>query len=220
MISKIEISLWDIFVTLGTGIVAVFFVTGHLLLWGIDLEKLKTIKDISSIILLFVMIPSVFIIGILFDGLVIVISSNTIEKIFKVGKPSEYCEKLNQILKDKHIPKDVSEHLNPYFWCKDYVIQNKIDTPFMVFLSKFGFYRNIAFLFYLNALIFIIFLIIEGNIIISIAVIVGSITLGIIFSFRSKKFYLHMEKAIYGNYFVAFHSATLARQAAKDSAKV
>jgi len=83
---------------------------------------------------------------------------------------------------------------NPYAICKEYVETKHLSTTFMVFLSRYGFYRNCAFLalFYGISAAVLSSGLLEGS---------GNLILGFFLSFvfkcRAEDFYSYLAPSIY-----------------------
>ena len=89
--------------------------------------------------------------------------------------------------------------MNTYHLCKDFILQEDLPIPFMSFLSKFGFYRNVAFLFYANAVV-TPFVYRCNRISFIFAPL--CLILGWFFENRSIDFYGHMTSLVYRNYLI------------------
>lgn len=208
MIRKIDISLWDIIVTFGSGILFLILIVIHLLfLRVLTPSEILIMMDIPSSFLVILGLPLIFVAGLLLDAISITLGDFFVEPVFKMTEDSKEIEKLTEIIKEKYIKPEepeVSENIEkPFHWAKDYLIQNQIETNYMVFLSKFGFYRNVAFILFLNALIFLIYFFISGFELKFMATFVVSLFAGVLFSLRSKKFYGYVGMTVLRNYLIA-----------------
>lgn len=103
-------------------------------------------------------------------------------------------------LAEESIPAQLRSPASSYHWCKDYLVQEGVNTPFMSFLAKFGFYRNMSFLFAANAFS-IPFL--HGHQVRHILIIFILLLLAVVLGFRCSKFFDHMGEAVYDNYLIA-----------------
>lgn len=82
----------------------------------------------------------------------------------------------------------------PYMLCKEYVETKNLSTTFMVFLARYGFYRNCAFLLFLAAVIFAFLC--DKNPCALLSMVVG-VSLSLIFKRRADEFYSFMAPAVY-----------------------
>ena len=153
MIEKIRISLWDIFSFFLTGLLVTIIATAFFLA-----DSQITIKEIFSTVSSFpsaitlVAAPLVFTLF----GMVIEPFANYFDKyIMKytlslVLKPKQKHTLEEALLKEeirsKYFGSLNGKIENPYAICKEYVETKQLSTTFMVFLSRYGFYRNCAFI--------------------------------------------------------------------------
>ena len=200
IIEKINLNAWDLFVTYLSGITFIILVFIHLLVKEIiTLQDLTTIINLSFGIQIVIGIPLIFIIGLIFDACSIVLISPFFDHNLKVQKENEHDKKVNEIIKRKYMPKNLHDLVEPYFWANYTLSQKEVSTPYMVFLSKFGFYRNLCSLSCLNAIAVLVLYRIS---LITLVVVVSSLIISYAFMKRSNKFYQHCSKAVYGHYFV------------------
>ena len=207
---RLNVKFWDVLVTFGTGIMTI--VQGGLLYTIFfrngQLEKLIS-SDLPTVSVLLVGIPIVLAIGLIIDALANVLGDPFINWLFKVQQAPPDIKKLATYVKKNYIPDELQAQISPYHWCKDYLIQNEIESPFMDFLSKFGFYRNLAFLFYSGAVVVLVILAIQRtHVVETIAVLVLSIPLGVVCTIRSRSFYRHMGRAVFRHFLIARKTGT------------
>lgn len=203
MIKKIDIGLWDIFVTFGSGLLVLLLLVTDILLFGENPKDLLWIKEIPSTIFIFVIIPTIFVLGALVDAVAIWLEDNLLKKLFKTIELSEREKKLELLIKQKYMEKEVKGLVEPGFWCKNFLVQNGIETPILVFLSKYGFYRSMAFVFYLNIFVIAFLYGLNSSILILMFI---SLVLGVVCTKRSHKFYCHMNRTAFVNYLLAMRS--------------
>ena len=98
---------------------------------------------------------------------------------------------------------NISEVVNPYEWCKDYLYQKELNTPYTTFLAMYGLYRNAAFLFYANAIAILILYQFTATSGIFAAIFV---LFAIILGNRCRIFYNLIAKAIYQHFLVAIET--------------
>ncbi len=207
MIKGFELSLWELFVYLTTSIFAILLISVHLFLAGeIDLSTLKILKDLPSPLLV-ISIPFLL----LLIGLIIEPFANFFEK--QVFKPirkrlklktnkdaSDESSLLKSYIEERYLDLGLKEtRVETYHICKDYLVQNQIPTPYMAFLSKFGFYRNMSFLCYLS--MFLNPLLYNFSCISFLVSLCFGLT-GFLFERRSIVFYGHMSATIFRNYII------------------
>lgn len=157
MIEKIRISLWDIFTFYLSGFLVALLVTGHSLVF-----KLIAFADVKNFIIGLSVTTSLFVIpfGLTLVGLLLEPVSNYFDKYIlhplwvkaipekDKHKPEE--ELLKKEIRENYLGKINGKINNPYHICKEYVETKQLSTTFMVFLSRYGFYRNISFLFFVS----------------------------------------------------------------------
>lgn len=154
MIEKIRISLWDVFTFFMTG---VFTVIAILLFFKMN----GSIPKVSSIFEISIKIPATYIIVVMpilliLLGLLIEPIANFFDRYFgkyvffwiktknKKQKPDE--EKIEEYIKEKCLGDLNMKIDNPFSLCKEFVETKQLSTTFMVFLARYGFYRNCSFI--------------------------------------------------------------------------
>ncbi|MDQ8209094.1 hypothetical protein QEH52_16330 [Coraliomargarita sp. SDUM461003] len=95
------------------------------------------------------------------------------------------------------IPSQLSEAVNPYHWAKDYLSQEKIETPYMAFMSKFGFYRNVGALLLINA---ILIPCLHGLGTAEKILSLSMLPLSVLYFVRSQRFYRNIGDSTFRNY--------------------
>lgn len=201
MIEKIRIELWDIFVYFVTGIlilINLYFIDSKLIL---NSTKILFGIQFPSFILTVVLITIPVILGFLFEPF-----ANIYEKVFRKCKWfnsirdwQDSINKQQDVIKSRIADLEVDDNI--YHYCKNYISQKGIYTPSMAFLSKFGFYRNIAFLFFVNS-IYLIRYFCTISWLFSIAILL-SFLLSQFYLKRSFDFYCHLTQTVYQNFLVA-----------------
>lgn len=209
MLEKFKMSLWDLFT---------FFVTGALIMiilkfyqitipFEFDFANSELIKGVFYGILIYT-------IGIIFEP----ISNFCFRKLIKIyewrplfktlvtlskEQQEVYFPKVKQIIIDKYGLTDI--RTDYYQIAKAYLAQKNIENSYMIFLSRFGFYRNLSVLLFINLLVFPF---VKGNEY-SFSTIV--IILLVIFIFhislykRGRQFYLYTGNEIYRNFILHHH---------------
>jgi hypothetical protein len=153
MIEKVRLSLWDVFSFFLSGFLAigVFFALSfayraestHALVE--DLARAPSALVIAAAPIVFTLL-----------GLLVEPFANYFDRfvlgwlMWWTSRPKKKYKEEEDILKDcilqNHLGPLTGSLTNPYGFCKDYVEANQLGANFMVFLSRYGFYRNCAFL--------------------------------------------------------------------------
>ena len=152
MIEKVRVSLWDIFTFFLTGLLLTLWLVGYLWLSGrvTSTEMVTVISALPASVTLFLAPLTLTAIGMVYEP-----PANYFDKLvnpfwFKVFPRKERHENeekaLQKLIKEKYLGNIGESISNPYHLCKEYVETKQLSTTFMVFLSRYGFYRNIAFL--------------------------------------------------------------------------
>lgn len=154
MIEKIRISLWDIFTFFMTG---VFFVISSVFF----LRVTKRLSDFNELLYDLIKLPTTFIIIVI--PIVLILLELFIEPlanffdrylskyIFFWLRTDNSKRKINEDIMKEYIIEnclgDLNKRIeNPFFLCKEYVETKQLSTTFMVFLARYGFYRNCSFI--------------------------------------------------------------------------
>lgn len=154
MIEKIRISLWDIFTFFMTGVFA-------LLAISIFLTATHRMPETKAVLDFLVQLPTTYIIVVApivltLLGLLIEPPANFFERylgkfLFFWLRTDNSKRKNDEVLMEQYIKANGFGDLNgqienPYFLCKEYVETKQLSTTFMVFLARYGFYRNCSFI--------------------------------------------------------------------------
>jgi len=193
MIEKVKLGIWDYFVYLMVGGAAFLLIVVHCTLKGsLTIEQIeKTPSGVAVLLLLFLFL----LLGMLIEpvaNLVFKIVTRWNDLGFK--KWDDEIEKLEQEAK-LYVPKGVWAEMI-FLFAKNWVLNNGDPSEFNAFLSKYGFYRSIAFLFFLNT--FVSLALYWGWI----GGIVGIINIlfARLYAYRSSVFYRHMSLTIYSQF--------------------
>lgn len=154
MIEKIKISLWDIFTFFMTG---VFFTICAFLFLRVTNRFPESIGLFDSLIKLpatyiVVVMPVVLILfGLLIEPLANFFDRYAGNYVFFWLKSENLKRKDNENIMREYIKESCLGNLskrieNPFGLCKEYVETKQLSTTFMVFLARFGFYRNCSFI--------------------------------------------------------------------------
>lgn len=200
MIDKIRVSLWDIFSFLLTGLLAltvalIFMVAlGH----ATPDDLLSALKAFPAALLLSVGPLACILIGMLVEPL-----ANNVDKLLLQHldrflwkrKDSDESEEavLRQEIRSKYLGALNERIDNPFQICKEYVETKELSTTFMVYLSRYGFYRNCTFLAISSAVASIFF----GTGAPAIVSFGGCVLIAIVTKRRQLDFYSYMAPAVY-----------------------
>lgn len=153
MIEKIRVSLWDIFSFFLTGmlVVAVFIALGTTFDW------MRTDALIAKLLVLPVSLlvigGSLFftMLGMLLEPLANYSDTFMVGPVYSLFFSKKKKHIQEQEILERHISENYMGSLNgvirnPYGICKEYVETKQLSTTFMVYLSRYGFYRNCSFI--------------------------------------------------------------------------
>jgi hypothetical protein len=212
MIEKIRISLWDLFAYFLSGVLVLFSGVAHFVAlakirWG----DLVSIEKVPTPVLFFVAFVGPPLVGMLAEPVANIIDDG-VEWLHRrimrlLGRQREIDERLEKLHKDlgdvirrEHMPATLAHIIDPYQWCKDYLVQYDKPTPYMAFLGKFGFYRNAAVITVANA---VILPLVYGLTIRTSLTALGLLILSLFLYVRSLRFSEHLVRAIYQHYLIA-----------------
>ncbi len=205
MIEKIQISLWDLFTFFLSGFLLFAFVVGHLVIFSnLSMQGIwNALLQVPASVSLFVFPMGFLLFGILLEPL-----ANYFDrlvnyfwlKVFPEDELQREQESLVSIIKEKHLPSFGIVTDNPYHFCKDFVEAQKVSSTYMVFMSRFGFYRNVAFLSFVSAIVDLFFI---SNILAAISISFLWLFLWAIYRKRSADFYGYLAPSIYRNFIIA-----------------
>lgn len=209
MVRQIKLSMWDALSHYVTGFTIMLSIYLHGAAKSIVPEFECSESKAAMIGFVGILLP--YVVGLLFEPV-----ANLVEELLKkwlplrlrklFGLSNDKADKEQAVLADiakRALPAELRDHVNVYHWCKDYLIQKGADTPYMVFLAKFGFYRNMGCLFFMNALA-VAFLHWRCWLWAS-CMVVCCIVLGIIYYRRSATFFRNLGNAMYNNYLIALN---------------
>jgi len=201
MIEKIRISLWDVFTFFMTG---VFTVIAVLLFFKMN----GSIPKVSSIFEISIKIPATYIIVVIpilliLLGLLIEPLANFFDRYFgkyvffwiktknKKQKPDE--TKIEEYIKEKCLGDLNMKIDNPFSLCKEFVETKQLSTTFMVFLARYGFYRNCSFIVMSTG----IFAFIEANGCTAVTWLIAAYFCSGLLKKRADEFYSYQATAVY-----------------------
>lgn len=201
MIEKVRVSLWDVFNFFMTGVVAC--VAAAIVVscanpdgWG------AIVSGVLRLPASFVLISSPILLAL--AGMLIEPVANYVDRyVFKYIfgwaaklKPNASQEEnvLGDLIRERYLGSLGSFLENPFHFCKDYVEYKQLSSTFMIFLSRYGFYRNCAFI----SLVTGILVACESDNFIEICCyLILSLLLVLIFRRRAAEFYSYQAPAVY-----------------------
>ncbi|KKO47981.1 hypothetical protein VT06_13890 [Arsukibacterium sp. MJ3] len=164
MIEKIRISLWDIFTFFMTGVFA-------LIATCIVLAVTAQMPKSEVVVEFLIKLPTTYIIVVApivltLVGLLIEPLANFFERYlgrfiyFWLPKDNQ-TRKADEVMMEQYIKENGFGDLNgqiekPFLLCKEYVETKQLSTTFMVFLARYGFYRNCSFILLLSGVVYVI----------------------------------------------------------------
>jgi hypothetical protein len=202
MIEKVRVSLWDIFTFFMTGLLASLAAAAFAVYAGpmTAMELLSGLAKVPASITL-VAVPLAFtLFGMLIEPL-----ANYVDRyVFKYalswattprpGARKTEEDLLKQEIRARYLGELGAKVENPYQLCKDYVEYKQLSTSFMVFLARYGFYRNCAFISIASGVVAAGQSTTACGAIVSL---IASILAVIVFRRRAEEFYSYQAPAIY-----------------------
>ena len=204
MIEKIRVSLWDIFTFFLSGLIigvwgaAYFVLTNKITLHTF----VQMLSSVSTAVFLFFAPLVLTAIGMLyepianyFDKLTNFVWSKLFTKIRKSSKEKVKQEDLlRELIENEYLGEIGQRKLDTYHLCKEYVETKQLSTTFMVYLSRYGFYRNAFFISFVSAVLSLCHI---GINFIGIVTTVLFLVLAIAMKCRAQDFFSYMAPTIY-----------------------
>lgn len=205
MIEKVRVSLWDIFTFFLSGLILALWCVVYLILTDIITVSVfvQKLSVLPTAISLFLAPLALTAIGMLYEPI-----ANYFDKlinyfwfnIFPVKKKHKDEEnKLKELIRSRYLGGLGQDIENPYHLCKEYVETKQLSTTFMVFLSRYGFYRNASFLALASAALSLYHLGISAT---GIGVSVLFLGLAAIMKSRAEDFYSYLAPCVYRCYLI------------------
>ncbi len=208
MIEKTKLSLWDFFVSALSGFAIMLSILIHCLIKG----KIKLEEIFNSH-------PSLITVGsiltFILAGLLLEPLANYITKLlttcpFKYAKLFRFKNWDDEI---KSFERKACEYVpegiegSTYEYCKNWLLLNTIDNSYMPFLSKYGFYRSMFFIFLLNGICTLIIYKCSS----SKTVLISSsmFVMALVYLHRCGDFYRHMSATVYLQFISLFNKKTV-----------
>lgn len=206
MIEKIRISLWDVFTFFMTGVFAVIAILLFFKMNG-------SIPKIGSIFEILIKIPATYIVVVMpilliLLGLLIEPLANFFDRYFgkyvffwiktknKQQKPDEV--KVEEYIKEKCLGDLNMKIEKPFSLCKEFVETKQLSTTFMVFLARYGFYRNCSFIVMSTG----IFAFMEANGCAAVTWLIVSYFFSGLLKKRADEFYSYQATAVYNAFLI------------------
>lgn len=209
MLEKFKFSLWDIFT---------FFITGVLIViickyYGL-VDKIENIFGNSDIVNGVFYIIITYTIGVIYEP----ISNNLFKYLDKVYKKfpwnkylikykeeqdTVYKPRAEEIIKNKFNLSDSKMEI--YQVAKLSVLQNGKPNTFMIFLSRYGFYRSLSTLTFINIFLYSFIEFDHTRFWISLIFVCCLLVLHLFLYNRAKEFYFYAGNEVYRNFIINEH---------------
>ncbi|AWR58724.1 hypothetical protein ACS7D5_16330 [Proteus mirabilis] len=207
MIEKIRISLWDIFTFFMTGVFFVIIILGFITINN-QLPQKEVIFDflikLPATYILVVMPIILILLGLLIEPIANFFERYIGKYLFFWIKINEDKRKIDKETMEKYIKENSFGDLNnkienPFMICKEYVETKQLSTTFMVFLSRYGFYRNCSFIILLFGVV--CFLTSSFSCISFLGLIVSYLSSGLLKK-RADEFYSYQATTVYSAFLI------------------
>ena len=201
MVEKIRVSLWDIFSFFLTGLLATLVLVAFFVAYGgLTLKVLFDALSTFPAAITLIAVPLAFTLF----GMVIEPFANYFDRyVLKyalgwVSKPKAKHSHEETLLKEeirsKYMGSLNGKIDNPYAICKEYVETKQLSTTFMVYLSRYGFYRNCAFISVASG---ITTLFLASTWCGGVTALLFGVAASAVFKRRAEDFYSYMAPAVY-----------------------
>ncbi len=197
MIEKVKLGVWDYFAYLMTGATVLLIAVMHCVLKG--MVSLEQILEIPATTLVALLLIALLLLGMLVEPI-----ANLLYKLIE-NKPKKWrnelsLKKWDEQIKSmesearKYVPEGIQD--TPFPFAKNWVLNNGYSLEFQAFLSKYGFYRSITFVFALNAIVSVV----VHWMCWGLAGLILNALLAILFYYRASVFYRHISVSIYNQF--------------------
>jgi len=205
MIEKVRVSLWDIFTFFLSGLILVMWSVAYLVIAN-QVTLPLFIQELSAVpasVSLFLVPLALTAAGMLYEPI-----ANYFDKLVNVfwfkafpakKKHKEEELTLKELIRKRYLGDLAEDIANPYHLCKEYVETKQLSTTFMVFLSRYGFYRNASFLAVVSAAASIYHL---GASFQGFMVTVFFLGIAITMKHRAEDFYSYLAPCVYRCYLI------------------
>jgi len=207
MIEKIRISLWDVFTFFLTGLLAATtFLFLMIFSGGTSFREVAAISLKSPSWMVLVVGPVMLTLG----GMLLEPVANYADRYVlkyvlgwatRVNSPGLKREEgiLEREIKNNYLGRIGGEIDNPYHICKDYVEHKQLSSTFMVFLSRYGFYRNCSFI---TICAGVAYFFLSDSIVVGSIFLLSAIIVSIVFRRRAQEFYSYQAPSVYRAYLI------------------
>ena len=196
MIEKTKLSLWDFFVSALSGFGIVLNIVIHCLF--LRLTTVDKILQSNPALITVGGLLTIILFGLFFEPL-----ANYVTKLVTtcpLKYPKEFGFK-NWDAEIRTLEKKACEYIpeglegSTYQYCKNWLLQNAADPSYMPFLAKYGFYRSMSFLLFLNCVStpFIY----QHDLLITVLISSSIFALALVYWRRAGDFYRHMSTTVY-----------------------
>jgi len=201
MVENMKLGIWDYFVYLMTGVALFLIIAAHCMLG--NALTIEQIMEVPAAVLVTSLVMAFLLLGMLIEPM-----ANLLFKLV-ASKPNTWRDKLGfkqwdrsieGMEKEARILVPESMQSATFAFAKNWVLINGNSSEFQAFLSKYGFYRSIAFVFAVNAIACLVFHWLWQGV----SGCVVSALLCVLYSYRASVFYRHMSVSIF-NQFVQGH---------------
>ena len=206
MVEKIRISLWDIFSFFFTGMLASAITIALSIRYG-ELtfsQFFQILLSIKATILLLIVPFAFTLIGIVVEPFANYFDRRILK--FLLGWASKSTQQiinerklLCEEIRSKYMGSLNGKIEDPYYICKEYVETKQLSTTFMVYLSRYGFYRNCAFI---SSISGFVALCLELSLCTGLLSFFIGLVATTVFKCRAENFYSYMGSAIYSAFLI------------------
>jgi len=201
MIERIRISLWDVFSFFLTGFLAAAAIVVLVVAYGplSPRELADALVQVPAAVVIVAAPLALTLFGLVIEPFANYFDRFVMKALFgwlirPKAKHSDEEEILAEEIKTNYLGSLCGKISNPYAICKDCVETKQLSTTFMVFLSRYGFYRNCAFLSVASG---IAVAILSGSRLMSIVAVIASVVVAVVFKRRAEDFYSYMAPTVY-----------------------
>lgn len=209
MIEKIQVTLWDLFTFFFVGIFGILCILGLLIQHGSTgyIQVLGLVGNYNAFILSVAGVVFPVLLGMLIEPM----ANYTDKWIFNYlyaflprENPREWSDVkvvINEIT-TCGIGKLNNKLDDPYHLCKEAILATSAHSTFMIYLSRYGFYRSISFITFTTGLLLAVMAIDSAGFA-CILVVITFIVTGV-FKFRADQFYSYQLPAVVYSYYTKY----------------
>jgi len=201
MVQKIRVSLWDIFSFFLTGFLGATLVAILFVIYGPTTPKelLDSLSALPAAITIVAAPLALTLLGMIIEPFANYFDRYVLKVVFEwMPKPKDKHLEEEQLLaeeiRSRYLGSLSGKISDPYGICKEYVETKQLSTTFMVFLSRYGFYRNCAFLTVASGFSV---LVLDQSWLVGGGSLVACLAAAVVFKRRAEDFYSYMAPAVY-----------------------